>query len=48
MLRRTKMVKSYSDAKWWCYVKLKMGRSSSLQSQDMDMDMDLDMDMVLL
>ena len=44
--RRIRIVKSYSGTKGWCYVKLKMGRSSSLQSQDMDMDMD--MDMVLL
>ena len=41
MLRWTKIVKSYSGTKGWCHVKLKMDRSSSLQSQDMDMDMTL-------
>ena len=39
MLRRTNVVKSYNGTKGWCHVRLKMGRSLSLQSQDMDMDM---------
>ena len=39
MLRWTEMVRSYNGTKGWCHVRLKMGRSSKLQSQDMDMDM---------
>ena len=38
MLRRARVVKSCNGTKGWCHVRLKMGRSSSLQSQDMDID----------
>ena len=37
--RRIKMVKLYNGTKGWCHVRLKMGRSPSLQSQDMGIDM---------
>ena len=39
MLTWTTMVRSYNGTNVWCYVRLKMGRSSSLQSQDMDIAM---------
>ena len=39
LLRQTNMVRSYNGTKRWCHVRLKIGRSSSLQSQDMDIDM---------
>ena len=39
MLTWTTMVRSYNGTNVWCHVRLKMGRSSSLQSQDMDIAM---------
>ena len=41
VLKRTRMVKSHNGTKRWCHVKLKMGRSSDLQSQDTNIDMTL-------
>ena len=37
--RRIGMVRLYNGTKEWCHVRLKMGRSSSLQSQDIYIDM---------
>ena len=39
MIKRTRVVKSCNGTKEWCHVRLKMGKSSSLQRQYMYVDM---------